>query len=444
MPAVFRSLSARIILILVGGILTATLLTLGLAYVERQSLIREFRQTQVVERVAQFAISAEKIAPELRPAFLQAAKGIGVLAEQVTADVAVMPARSDLAELVADRLPEGYRVASAAADPGLCPLRQRSDAGRPFRCEPFLVTLPGGDTLRLVAFSPQRPPAQRPGTDFLTQSLLFMLCIAVLAALVARMATAPIKRLAQAATELGKDIGRPPLPEQGATEIRQAAAAFNAMQARIQRHLRQQTHMLAAITHDLQTPLTRLRLRLEKVEDEELRTRLVADLAAMQSMVREGLELARSTDSAEALQTLNLDSLIDSVCTDAQDAGLPVRWQGSTGTTLQARPLALRRCLDNLIDNAVKYGGSALVEARRSESGTVTISVRDSGPGIPETELGKVFDPFYRLESSRSRQTGGTGLGLAIARNIAEQHGGKIELRNLPQGGLEAMLTLPA
>jgi signal transduction histidine kinase len=214
------------------------------------------------------------------------------------------------------------------------------------------------------------------------------------------------------------------------------------MQTRIRHHIQQRAHILAAITHDLQTPLTRLRLRLEKVDDPELREKLIGDMSAMQSMVREGLDLARSMNSAEPVQPLHLDSLIDSICADAADAGQAVTVSGTTGVSLMARPVALRRCMTNLIDNAVKYGQCARVTAA-VEGLFAVIRIKDNGPGIPEGEREKVFEPFYRLENSRSRETGGSGLGLTIALNIAEQHGGTLRLSNHPAGGLEAVLMLP-
>jgi signal transduction histidine kinase len=214
------------------------------------------------------------------------------------------------------------------------------------------------------------------------------------------------------------------------------------MQARIRRDVQERTYMLAAITHDLQTPLTRLRLRLEKVDDEALHDKLVADLSAMQDTIREGLELARSADLREAFQPIDLDSLLDSACADAHDAGQDVTLQGKTGAAVLGAPNALRRALMNLIDNAVKYGRLARVEAG-VEGKLAVVRIRDAGPGIPEDQLGTVLDPFFRLESSRSRETGGTGLGLTIARNIAERHGGTLTLANRPEGGLEAKLSFP-
>jgi signal transduction histidine kinase len=256
------------------------------------------------------------------------------------------------------------------------------------------------------------------------------------------MTVRPLKQLAKAARDLGDDINRPPLSLRGAAEIRQAAAAFNAMQARIRQHIFQRTQMLAAITHDLQTPLTRMRLRLEKVADTDLQHKLLGDLSATQQMVKEGLELARSMDSTETMQALDLDSLLDSVCSDAADAGQDVTLKGRASMALMGRPLAIRRCLVNLLDNAVKYGQNAAVTVERMV-GAARIRIRDSGPGIAPDQLAQVFEPFYRIESSRSRESGGTGLGLTIARNIAEQHGASLALANHPDGGLEVTLVVP-
>lgn len=448
MKAIFRSMTSRVFLILIAGILVATLLTLGMALSERQRMIGQFRDFHAVERIAQFVLSLEKVPPQLREPFLTAASGIGVAAELAADSDVPSERQSALATMVDRRLDDKHRIFSTAVRASDCirpygrPTRDQAD--RPDRrpaCEALLVTLEDGERLRLTV-APPRPPTLGPRPDLMQYAVLFLLSIGTLAAVIARMTMRPLKQLAQAATELGNDIERPPLPERGANEIRQAAAAFNAMQSRIRHHIRQRAHILAAITHDLQTPLTRLRLRLEKVEDADLRDKLIADLSAMQGMVREGLDLARSMDSAEQMQLLDLDSLVDSVCTDAIDAGQQVSFSGKTRLSLRARPIALRRCLTNLLDNAAKYGNSAEV-AVGIEGLFATIRVRDHGPGIPESELEKVFEPFHRLEGSRSRETGGTGLGLTIARNIAEQHGGRLRLANIAGGGLEAILELP-
>lgn len=275
-------------------------------------------------------------------------------------------------------------------------------------------------------------------------ALAFFSAIFALALIVARLTTRPLADLATAAARLGDDVeNAPPLPERGPSEVRQAAAAFNAMQARIARDVRERTTMLAAITHDLQTPLTRLRLRLEKVGDEALRAKLVADLDAMHATVREGLDLATSIDVREPPQRIDLDSMLESVVADAADAGGDVTLEGRTHCRVLGSPNALRRCLTNLCDNAVAYGRFARVHADAA-GGRAVVLVRDGGPGIPPEYLERVFDPFVRVEASRSRETGGTGLGLTIARNAAVSMGATIALRNLPAGGLEVRLEFPA
>lgn len=444
MKAVLQSMTTRVFLILFVGVLVSVLVTVGLALSERKRMIMQFREFHAVERVAQFILSLEPVPAHSRTQFFFTAGRGELQAEPASPNDEVLQQQSELAVLLEQRLPDDYAVASTPTAPTDCtaPRRlQRRPAEQRAGCVALLVTLQDGTRLR-ISVSPPREPRLGPRINLSTYGPLFLLSIAVLAAVVARMSMAPLKRLARAATELGQDIERPPLPERGAVEIRQATAAFNAMQSRIRNHIKQRAHILAAITHDLQTPLTRLRLRLEKVDDAELREKLIGDLSAMQGMVREGLELARSMNTTEPLQLLDLDSLVDSVCSDATDAGQPVTSCGRTNASLMALPLALRRCLTNLIDNAVKYGRFAELTSSREDE-TVAIRVRDGGSGIPEDEMEKVFDPFYRLESSRSRDTGGTGLGLTIARNIAEQHGGSIHLRNHPTGGLEVTLRLP-
>jgi signal transduction histidine kinase len=270
--------------------------------------------------------------------------------------------------------------------------------------------------------------------------LMFLtLALGALAYVIARIASAPLKQLSNAATDLGQDLERAPLSVSGPTEVRRAAEAFNAMQQRLRQHLSERTHMLAAITHDLQTPLTRLRLRLERVQDEALRARLVADFGSMKALINEGLELARSTETSEPRVPLDLDSLLESLVEDAVDAGADAAFERGSHAVIHLRPVAVRRLFSNLIDNALKYGGSAYVSAERSDN-DITVRVRDHGPGMGPEMLERVFEPFFRLEHSRSRETGGVGLGLTIARTLASKNGATLSLRNHPEGGLEAVV----
>ncbi|MES2151128.1 MAG: ATP-binding protein [Pseudomonadota bacterium] len=448
MRAFFGSMTGRVFLTLLLGIVVTAAITQWLAEAERQRVIETFRDTHALERSEQLITAAETVPASARMTYLAAANRPGIRLEEIKHVLPLAAAPSEFASALAGRLGKGYQLTTVAQRPPACDVpRTQSSMFGPTQaqwrgvCESINVRLPDGELLRLQVLPP--PSSQLAHkTDFSAIIGLFLISIAFLAYLVARMTTRPLKLLAQAAKDLGNDINHPPLTLNGSSEIRQASAAFNAMQARIRQYIFQRTQMLAAITHDLQTPLTRMRLRLEKVGDAELQERLVGDLSAMQEMVREGLDLARSMDTTEAMQALDLDSLLDSVCADATDASQKVQLAGRAGMALMGRPMALRRCLVNLIDNAVKYGQRAGVTVERV-SGAARIRIRDGGPGIAANELARVFEPFYRVETSRSRESGGTGLGLTIARNIAEQHGGSIALANHPAGGLEVTLLLP-
>jgi signal transduction histidine kinase len=441
-------MTGRVFATLLLGILLTAALTQLLADAERQRVIDEFRDLHNLDRAEQLIMATEIVPESARKAYLDVANRPGMqLSDVDTHPSALAPANTEFTQALAARVGKGYALRSLAARPAACATARDQPVvfgllRMKWRgtCESISVRLRDGDELVLSVLPPRSALAPQ-GTDYRTIAI-FLVSVAVLAYLVARMTTRPLKQLAQAAKDLGNDINHPPLGLTGADEIRQASAAFNAMQARIRQYIFQRTQMLAAITHDLQTPLTRMRLRLEKVSEPELQERLIGDLSAMQAMVREGLDLARSMDTTEAMQMLDLDSLLDSVVADAAESRQRVSLCGHAGMALLGRPIDLRRCLVNLIDNAVKYGHAAKVSVDRI-NGAARIRIRDAGPGIPGGELARVFDPFYRVETSRSRESGGTGLGLTIARNIAEQHGGSISLSNHPEGGLEATLMLP-
>jgi signal transduction histidine kinase len=265
----------------------------------------------------------------------------------------------------------------------------------------------------------------------------------VIAAWVAvRWVTRPLSILAQAAEDLGRDINRPPLKESGPSEVRHVASAFNHMQSQLVRLLQDRVRIFSAMSHDLKTPVTRLRLRAEMLEDAELKAKFAADLDLMETMVNATLDFARGMSDREVFQPLDIMALIESIQADAEEMGQSVAVGGHAVEPYSGKPLALKRCIGNLVDNAVKYGQRAKVMVQ-DDGRRLQIRVLDAGPGIPKAELERVFEPFYRLESSRSRESGGTGLGLAIARNIVHLHGGELALNNADGGGLEALLTLP-
>lgn len=268
---------------------------------------------------------------------------------------------------------------------------------------------------------------------------LIIIAGALLGLLAASLATAPLRRMERSARSFSLLHDFEPIPVKGPSEVRAALETFNIAQERLRESIRERTQILASVTHDLQTPLTRLRLRLEQVEDETLRERLVADLAVTQQMVRDGLDLARSSEMREPWSVIDIDSILSSVAEDAADFGH--RAVFTTGCGLQARvkPNALGRALGNLVDNALKYGGSAELSCRRV-GGDLLIRVSDRGPGLPEEELELAFQPFRRLSSSKGA---GTGIGLAIAQGQVHTFGAMLTLRNREDGGLVAEIRIP-
>ena len=271
---------------------------------------------------------------------------------------------------------------------------------------------------------------------------VLLVAVIALSWLAVRWTTRPLAALAEAADELGRNLGRPPMPEEGPLEVVRAARAFNTMQSRLAGYVNDRTRVLAAMSHDLKTPITRLRLRAELLEDGEARARFGKDLDDMEAMVRDTLEFLKGLESGEPVALVDVAALLESIKEDREELGGRVEIEGRAASHFPGRPRALRRCIANLVDNAVKYGKSAVIAVNESDA-RLELGIRDEGPGLPEAELERVFDPFYRAEGSRSRETGGTGLGLTIARGIAEAHGGSLVLRNRGEGGLEAVLTLP-
>jgi signal transduction histidine kinase len=293
-----------------------------------------------------------------------------------------------------------------------------------------------------MVLPPQRPEV---GPTPLVALLAAALAISFVAALSLRRLTRPLGALAAAADAIGRGEPVPIEATRGPLEIRRTAQAFNAMQERIGRSLDDRTRLLGAISHDLRTPITTLRLRVELVEDETLRARMLETLDEMQALTEAGLLLARDTAAEEPTRAVDLTALVESVVGDFADQGLNATLAGSEQAAplpLRCRKLALTRAVRNLVENALRYGGRARLRVER-QGGSATVTVDDDGPGLPEAMLERVFEPFFRLEASRSPETGGSGLGLAIARSIIRAHGGEVTLANRPGGGLRALVHLP-
>jgi signal transduction histidine kinase len=484
-----RSLFGRLVLVLLGGLALTQALTLWVNQSERGQLLHRAGGMQLAQRVADIARLLDSTAPAERGRIvaLFAAPPLVVSTTRPPIAAAEIDDEAELQlsmfagmlryslgermELVAvrrsadnPRLPApgfgsralppgierpGFGAPGAVPGPGpgqgLPMMRHGMPDHMPRRFGPggprYLAQVRLGDGT-LVTFDSEVSPQDSGLPMRLALTLLALVGTVLVLALVAvRWVTGPLSALAKAAEELGGDIDRPPLPETGPTEVKRAAKAFNTMQQRLQRFLSDRTRVLAAMSHDLKTPITRMRLRTEMLEDETQRAKFAKDLQEMESMVAQALEYMRDTSSREASQDIDAMALLESLQGDFADAGRPFEVRGRALRGYRGRPLALRRCLTNLIDNALRYGTRAVVEIE-DDAAQLTLRVLDDGPGLPAEVLEQAFEPFFRGESSRSRETGGTGLGLGIARNIARAHGGDVVLRNREGGGLEAIVTL--
>lgn len=458
------TLLGRLVLILLGGLLVAQLVGAAILLRDRATALYETTGHYAVQRIAGIVNVLDELSDEQRRLILPAMNTAGLrvaIAPGPGRDPAVEEensAATRLSGVLRSALGEEreVRIAVTSAEALPADLRgprprhmgsmmsqhMRFMGGPPFADASFLVRarLRDGQWVSIAHGLPQEAFAW-PAKLLLTLAVLLVSVIA-LSLIAVRWVTRPLAELGRAADALGRDIRRPPLEERGPLEVRRTAQAFNTMQERLAQFLRDRAQMLAAVSHDLKTPITRLRLRAELLDDPEIKAKFVHDLDEMETMARATLDFLRDADTREAAQPVDVDALIESLQADADELGQEVVIHGSAASPFAARPLALQRCLHNLIDNAVKYGKRATVRVNDSAE-RLQIVVADEGPGIPEHQMPQVFEPFVRLEPSRSRETGGVGLGLSIARDIARAHGGDLVLRNRVSGGLEAVLTLP-
>ena len=332
------------------------------------------------------------------------------------------------------------RAADGAVEPGEG-ARMKRGPRLPVRLVIAQVKLADGAVATFRHALPQ-PPADRP-LKLLALVAITGVTVALLAGWTVRRLTRPLATLADAATGLARDLDQPPLPESGPVEVSRAARAFNAMQRDLKSHLDTRAQALAGVSHDLRLPLTRVRLRLERIGDTEVKRSIESDLDEMEGMVAGTLDYLRAGTSAEATVLLNLTALVEGVAEDMEALGASVRVHGQASAPVNGRPQALRRCLANLMDNARRHGGNEIDVSIIDGPLAVLVRIEDRGPGIPAIERERVFEPYFRLEPSRAKHTGGSGLGLAIARAIARSHGGDVELADRDGGGLRVDWTLP-
>jgi signal transduction histidine kinase len=431
----FRSMAGRLFLFLLIGVMGSASIALGLADVRRQADLRRIRLERLSERVEDFLSVVNSTPGPVRTDLIS--RGITGL-RPASGEEKIEKADIELTQRLKSRVGPGIRAEFAT--PRSCfPRGGERRIYATVDCRVISATLADGVGIRVVLMAPQADNFALPGLDPVFLSIL-AIGVGALTFFAARMAAAPLNDLSRAARALGGDLNRLPLLERGPQEVRDAVRAFNTMQVKLRDHVIERTHILASITHDLQTPLTRLRLKLEKVADIALRSRLIDDLDRMQALIRQGLDFSRGNQTQEPFAPLVLDSLLESVVYDAADSGCAIALVERSGYDVEVRPQALQRCLANLLDNAVKHGGSAEVSATQV-NGAVEVRIRDHGPGIPPDQLEAVFEPFVRVGSAAAR-TAGVGLGLTIARQLAQKTDAELRLANHPAGGLEACLVL--
>ncbi|UMR28870.1 ATP-binding protein [Massilia sp. MB5] len=426
-----RSMFGRLMLILVLGLVLAQALSFGVFLLQRMQSGKSMMLYSLGKDVASTVAILERLPVEERAGWLKNLERrnyryqLGYAAMGAPLEI---PLVDEVRESLRGALAASYLVAITAAPEG----GKRLD---------MHLKLSDGTPLTVIL-----TPSFMPLPDWLLPVIAIQLAVLVAFLwLAVWLATRPLAQLAQAADLTEPQGAAQPLPEDGPLEVAQAAKAFNAMRARIDGFLSERMQILAAVSHDLQTPITRMRLRAELLDDTVQRDKMLRDLQAMQMLVEEGIAYARNAHGLnETPCRTDLDALLGSLVYDYTDAGQAVRLSGELKLVLLTRPHALRRIVTNLTDNALKFGKDVEIVLARETGGRYSISVLDRGPGIPAEECEAVMQPFYRIESSRNRDTGGTGLGLAIVQQLTLALGGTLRLAQREGGGLAAQVLLPA
>lgn len=425
------SLRSRLMLMIFFTLLLANALTLSLLLYERMSSARSVMLGNLEYDVATSVAILDRLPAAERPQWL--------------ARLARGNYRYRLSAGVSGHYPDSWRSRDAVrslqeALSGSYPVSIIAVPGPREHIQAH-ITLHDGAPLSIDLW-PRLPAIARWLPAVLIVQFLLLLACAWYAV---RQVVRPMTRFTRAIDALQPANSAPGMmAEQGPVEVQHAARAFNAMQTRIRDHLQERARILAAISHDLQTPITRMKLRLEMTDAPELRDKLLQDLDNMSRLVREGIAFARSAQPLEEKrQRLDLNAFLDSIALDYADVGRPVAFiPAEEGRVVLTQPQALRRIMTNLIDNGLKFAERVDIRLSYAMNGDPIIQVMDNGPGIPEASLEEVLQPFFRLENSRNRETGGTGLGLAIAAQLTSQMQGTLRLGNRPEGGLEAIIRL--
>ena len=448
-----KSLIGQIALVMAAALLVAQAINFSLVFSERQRLGRTQAEGPAIGRFVQLAQRIAALPPEQREAALPVRRRSRT---SIDSQSAVLPGASD--DHLLERLRESAEangvvlrdLRAAASDEVAMPrmreplspaARERMDRRlERWRTLVLSAQLPDGSWLNARVVVP-RPDGWLAVRTALATLLIYLIILAAMVLLAVRLAR-PLRDLTDAAERFGGRGEAPHVRPSGPADLQRAILAFNAMGERVGAMLEEKDRMLGAIGHDVRTPLASLRIRAESVEPEEEGRRMIATIEEMTAMLDDTLALARSGRAVETARVIDLSALADTVVEEFRALGQPVEMAESERLTARVQPNLLRRAIRNLVENAIKYGGSAEVAVRRAGA-QIAIEVGDRGPGIAQAELERVQEPFYRVEPSRSRETGGSGLGLTLARAAAQAHGGALELENRPEGGLVARLLLP-
>lgn len=437
-----QTLVGRTLLVLVGALVVTQGAGFVLFFVAHQELAAQLDNRQTAERVASIVQVIEQTPADDRGRLARSMDRPGLRIGWGM--VPILPpggkyvVDTKLENELATRLPGRVFHAGLRAPPPPDGAGPQQGAGFGNRGGPTIgvaVTLEDGTWLNFVIPLPNEDHLWRPRAYWPLG--IGLIVVVILCVLLVRHAVRPLDILAKAADRLGRDVLAPPVEIRGPKEVQAAGIAFNRMQARIRRFIEDRTQMIAAISHDLRTPITRLKLRAEFVEDEEQRLKILADLDEMEAMISSTLAFARDDSARETKVAVDLVGMLVDLC---DQFGTALDGPDQLEMILGAN--GVKRAFANLIENACKYGGGARVMVK-CDGDNVVVTIDDDGPGIPVAELENVFAPFYRVESSRNRETGGTGLGLAVARSAIRANGGDVVLANRPAGGLTVTVTLP-
>ena len=443
------TLRAQLILVVAGAVAISNIAVAFYFYKQNEAQARNFTNERMVDRAVGVAATASQVTPDSRLVVMRFMSQQYVRFRELRAGYDTKPMTAEeaaLAKRIADALPDHHPRKNAVI------VHLHEDiANIPEELRPFNASTakPGTDVIQAIvpidAHSMMSGVLVRPTpgwpVEIMIAALLAVVAASAGAAFMARRVVRPLSELTTAAAKVAMGSGTPHVAEQGPDDVRNAAIAFNAMAAKVTRTLESQRHLLSAVGHDLRTPLTAMRINLEFVADDELRDGLMRNLDELQALTEQVLAAAKGA-SGEKPRQVDLSALVESLCTDLDEIGEPVSWANHAPAPISCRPNEIKRAVRNLVENAVAYGHKA--DVRISDAGDgYDVLVEDEGPGIPEGDRLRVFEPFVRLESSRNEATGGTGLGLTLVKAIAEGHGGAVKLENRPGGGLRARMHLP-